>query len=67
MTTNLIDDRGPVVIADSGSVKQQNHVMIDLDVLLDPRRWTREMNDAWHQAIPDLQAAFDALRRAYVD
>ncbi|MBP3958387.1 hypothetical protein J8F10_24320 [Gemmata sp. G18] len=32
------------------------------DMLLDPRRWTLEMNEAWHRAIPDLHAAFAALR-----
>ena len=30
--------------------------------LLNPRRWTREMNAAWHLNIPNTQAAFDALR-----
>ena len=29
---------------------------------LDPRRWTQEMHDAWHKALPDTQAAFAALR-----
>ena len=26
-----------------------------------PRAWTREMHDAWHRALPDVPAAFDAL------
>ncbi len=36
-----------------------------IDVILNPRRWTQEMNDAWHKAIPDLQGAFNALRAIY--
>lgn len=31
------------------------------EVLMNPRRWTREMNDAWHKNLPDVQRAFDAL------
>ena len=30
--------------------------------LLNPRMWTKEMHDEWHRKLPDLQAAFDALR-----
>ena len=30
--------------------------------LLNPRMWTKEMHDEWHRKIPDVQAAFDALR-----
>jgi hypothetical protein len=37
----------------------------DFDVVMNPRRWTRQMNDAWHKNIPDLQAAFDALKVLY--
>lgn len=37
-----------------------------LEIALDPRRWTREMSEAWHQNIPDLMAAFAALRAAAV-
>jgi hypothetical protein len=29
-----------------------------------PRLWTKEMNDAWHKAIPDVMLAFDELIRA---
>jgi len=32
------------------------------DIALNPRRWTREMSDAWHKNIPDVNAAFEALR-----
>lgn len=32
-----------------------------LDKALDPRRWTKEMSDAWHRNIPDLYKAFAAL------
>ena len=28
---------------------------------LSPRFWTREMDHAWHRAIPDVQKAFDDL------
>ena len=30
---------------------------------LNPRLWTQSMSDAWHKAIPDLQAAFEALSK----
>ncbi len=32
------------------------------NILLNPRFWTKEMSDAWHQNIPDLMKAFEALR-----
>lgn len=32
------------------------------EVALTPRRWTREMNEAWHRAIPDVETAFAKLR-----
>jgi hypothetical protein len=32
-----------------------------MQMLLNPRRWDREMCDAWHQALPDLQRAFEGL------
>lgn len=28
---------------------------------MNPRLWTQEMHDAWHQNIPDVQAAFAAV------
>jgi hypothetical protein len=34
----------------------------ELRALLDPCRWTKETNDKWHKALPDLHAAFLALR-----
>jgi hypothetical protein len=34
------------------------------EIALNPRRWTQEMNDAWHKSIPDTHAAFAALRHA---
>lgn len=34
-----------------------------LEILLNPRLWTEEMHRAWHQALPDIQAAFEALRK----
>lgn len=30
---------------------------------LNPRTWTREMLEAWHRNIPDIQKAFDALKQ----
>jgi len=39
---------------------------VDLSVLR-PRNWTREMSDAWHRAIPNLEKAFDDLIAAYKD
>lgn len=34
----------------------------ELRALLDPCRWTKETSDKWHQALPDLHAAFRAIR-----
>jgi hypothetical protein len=34
----------------------------DLEQCMNPRRWTKEMSAAWHGAIPNVQAAFEALR-----
>ena len=34
----------------------------ELRALLDPRRWTKETSDKWHRALPDLLAAFMAIR-----
>lgn len=33
-------------------------------VALNPRAWTADMSDAWHKALPDINAAFAALREA---
>ncbi len=33
-----------------------------LRALLDPRCWTKETSDKWHRALPDLHAAFRAIR-----
>lgn len=35
-----------------------------LELALDPRRWGRKMNEAWHRNIPDTKAAFAALLEA---
>lgn len=32
-----------------------------LELAMNPRFWTKEQNDAWCRAIPNLQAAFDAF------
>jgi len=34
---------------------------------LRPTKWTQKMNDAWNQAIPDLNKAFDDLIAAEAD
>lgn len=34
-----------------------------LETLLNPRLWDEEMNKAWHENIPDIQAAFKALKK----
>ena len=34
----------------------------ELERALDPRRWTKEQLDAWNHNIPDMHAAFRALR-----
>jgi R67 dihydrofolate reductase len=33
-----------------------------LERLLNPRMWDLEMNEAWHRNLPDVEAAFRALR-----
>ena len=30
--------------------------------LLNPRAWNKEISDLWHKKLPDMQAAFDAIR-----
>ena len=35
----------------------------ELRVALNPRQWTQAMHDAWHKALPDTQAAFEALTK----
>lgn len=39
----------------------ENDTQMALRAKLSPRFWTREMSDAWHRKIPDVQAAFDAI------
>jgi hypothetical protein len=34
-----------------------------LSVAMDPRRWSRAHHDAWHRNLPDVHAAFAALRQ----
>lgn len=34
-----------------------------LRAALSPRQWTQAMHDAWHKALPDTQAAFEALTK----
>ena len=34
----------------------------ELERALNPRKWDKELNDAWHKNIPDLQKAFDKIR-----
>jgi hypothetical protein len=56
--------------SDVDAIHEQNTVVIrkqrerieKLEKALNPRQWSREQSDAWHRAIPDVQAAFDALR-----
>jgi len=31
------------------------------EACMNPRLWTKEMHDAWHKNIPDVQAAFAAV------
>jgi hypothetical protein len=35
---------------------------VKMEQALDPRRWTRAISDVWHRFIPDVQAAFNALK-----
>lgn len=34
----------------------------ELERALNPREWDKELNDAWHRNIPDLQKAFDDIK-----
>jgi hypothetical protein len=34
----------------------------ELEKALNPRRWTIEQDQAWHRNLPDVYAAFEALR-----
>jgi len=34
----------------------------ELERALNPREWDKELNEAWHKNIPDLQKAFDAIK-----
>jgi len=45
---------------------RQNMIPVTEDLnVLRTRNWTREMSDAWHRAIPNLEKAFDDLIAAY--
>lgn len=56
-----IDQNCPTAVALYAKPVQAN---MTLDVLR-PRNWTREMSDAWHKAIPNLEKAFDDLITAF--
>ncbi len=34
----------------------------EYETLLNPRLWTKEMSDAWHSVLPDVNKAFENLR-----
>ena len=37
------------------------YLAAEVETLLNPRLWTKEMHDAWHAHIPDVQKAFESL------
>lgn len=52
-----------VRLADHASALAAKDAQMEFrDFLLTPRLWTRKMSDAWNRALPDMQAAFEALR-----
>lgn len=42
--------------------KETAKELVQLNTLLNPRVWTKEMIYAWHSNIPDIMKAFEALR-----
>lgn len=64
------DDRQPITSATESSVSNETDNKPDaaaggdIDLLCDPRRWTEEMQVAWHKTLPDVEAAFRALKAA---
>lgn len=43
-------------------VRLLNGEVARLKKALNPRTWSGDQHDAWHRALPDTQAAFDAIR-----
>ena len=43
-------------------IKMIDEYTKELERALNPRKWDKELNDAWHGNIPDLQKAFDEIR-----
>ncbi|MDP1931864.1 MAG: hypothetical protein Q8L60_10435 [Gammaproteobacteria bacterium] len=44
----------------NGSLPHSPQVTV-LEICMNPRCWTKEMHDAWHGSIPDIQKAFESL------
>jgi len=55
-------DADLVLSPSSKRIMELENTVSHFEDLLNPRMWTKEMSDAWHNYIPDTQAAFDALR-----
>ena len=51
----------PFRTADSHNLRIAT-LMQELDIALDPRRWSQVHHDAWHKHLPDMNKAFAVLR-----
>lgn len=47
------------LLAENRRLAEENARLLEL---LNPRQWTKATHDAWHAALPNVTAAFDALR-----
>lgn len=47
-------------------LEAEGDVVRQLSKALNPFTWTKEMSDAWHNALPDVQKAFNELHLAAV-
>lgn len=56
-------DNGILQMTDK-SLSDRNAEIAALKAAFSPRRWTKEQNQAWHENIPNLQSAFEALLAA---
>lgn len=55
------DYRAMIAVAEK---EPQKVVQPDMVMVRKPRFWSKAESDAWHSALPDLHAAFDALAMA---
>lgn len=58
-------DTTPNAPMTKSQLREQNEILAGqverYRIAFDPRRWNREMSEAWHLNTPDVQKAFEAL------